>query len=129
MRRLYTLGERVIAEQTLTSTSNTVAYLHGDHLGSVSAITTASGSVRGGGAATLGGGSTTPLTVDFHEPGFAIQLNQHNAATCSRDFWFQLISDDQHKAVSPLEPMNPQTLNRNSYVLNNPLHYTGGTLG
>ncbi|MBA3948196.1 MAG: RHS repeat-associated core domain-containing protein [Herpetosiphonaceae bacterium] len=189
IRRLYTLGGRVIAERTLTSTSNTVVYLHGDHLGSVSAITTASGSVQGtqrytpwgeernsslpvttlnftgqrkdgtgllfynarsydpargrfmspdsivpgaangsgGGAATLGSGSTTPLPVDFHEPGFASQLNQHNAATRSMGFWFELSSNERRKAESPMGPSNPQALNRYSYVLNNPLRYTDPT--
>ncbi|MBA3945260.1 MAG: RHS repeat-associated core domain-containing protein [Herpetosiphonaceae bacterium] len=81
----------------------------------------------GGGAATLGGGGTTPLTVDFHEPGFASQLNQHNAATGSKGFWFQLSGDEQQKAESPMGPANPQALNRYSYVLNNPLRYTDPT--
>ncbi|MBA3943796.1 MAG: hypothetical protein H0X37_04460 [Herpetosiphonaceae bacterium] len=189
IRRLYTLGGRVIAERTLTSTSNTVVYLLGDHLGSMSALTTASGSIlgtqrytpwgeernsalptttlnftgqrkdgtglvfynaryydptrgrmmspdslvpgpasgSGGGAATLGGGSTTPLTVDFHEPGFASQLNQHNATTGSMGFWFELSSDERRKAESPMGPANPQALNRYSYTLNNPLRYTDPT--
>ncbi|MBA3945146.1 MAG: hypothetical protein H0X37_11355 [Herpetosiphonaceae bacterium] len=80
-----------------------------------------------GGAATLGGGSTTPLTVDFHEPGFVSQLNQHNAVTGSMGFWFQLSSEEQRKAESPMGPANPQALNRYSYVLNNPLRYTDPT--
>ncbi|MBA3945256.1 MAG: hypothetical protein H0X37_11920 [Herpetosiphonaceae bacterium] len=94
---------------------------------SADSIVPGAASASGGGAATLGGGSTTPLTVDFHEPGFANQLNQHNAATGSMGFWFQLSSEEQQKAESPMGPANPQALNRYSYVLNNPLRYTDPT--
>ncbi|MBA3943795.1 MAG: hypothetical protein H0X37_04455 [Herpetosiphonaceae bacterium] len=84
-------------------------------------------SASDGGAATLGGGSTTPLTVDFYEPGFVSQLNQYNAATGSMGSWFQLSGDAQHQAESPMGPANPQALNRYSYTLNNPLRYTDPT--
>ncbi|MBA3947893.1 MAG: hypothetical protein H0X37_25480 [Herpetosiphonaceae bacterium] len=95
--------------------------------GSPDSIVPGAARASGGGAATLGGGSTTSLTVDFHEPGFASQLNQHNAATGSKGFWFQLSSEEQQKAESPMGPSNPQALNRYSYVLNNPLRYTDPT--
>ncbi len=92
--------------------------------GSPDSIVPGAASASGGGAATLGGGSTTPLTVDFHEPGFAAQLNRHNATTGSMGFWFELSSDERRKAESPMGPANPQALNRFSYTLNNPLRYT-----
>ncbi|MBA3945263.1 MAG: hypothetical protein H0X37_11955 [Herpetosiphonaceae bacterium] len=95
--------------------------------GSPDSIVPGAASASGGGAATLGGGSTTPLTVDFHEPGFAAQLNRHNAATGSMGFWFQLSDEEQQEAESPMGPANPQALNRYSYVLNNPLRYTDPT--
>ncbi|MBA3948198.1 MAG: RHS repeat-associated core domain-containing protein, partial [Herpetosiphonaceae bacterium] len=81
----------------------------------------------GGAAATVGSGGTTPLTVDFHEPGFASQHNQHNADTTSMGFWFELSSNERRKAESPMGPANPQALNRYSYALNNPLRYTDPT--
>jgi RHS repeat-associated protein len=47
----------------------------------------------GGGAATLGLDSSsqlTPLTVDFHEPGFVTTLSGENAFRQDKGFWFQL---------------------------------------
>ncbi|MBA3947900.1 MAG: RHS repeat-associated core domain-containing protein, partial [Herpetosiphonaceae bacterium] len=81
----------------------------------------------GGAAETIGSGATTPLMVDFHESGFVGQLNQHNAATGSMGFWFQLSDEERKKAESPMGPVNPQALNRYSYALNNPLRYTDPT--
>src|SRR6476620_4328286 len=58
----------------------------------------------GGGAATLGiDGSSqlTPLTVDFHEPGFVGMLNDETAFRQQKGFWFQLSDEDKQKAKSP----------------------------
>jgi RHS repeat-associated protein len=77
----------------------------------------------GGGAATLGLDASQqlkPLTVDFHETGFVSKLNAENGF----GFWFQLSDDERQQAGSPWGPLNPQALNRYSYVLNNPLRYT-----
>jgi RHS repeat-associated protein len=89
-----------------------------------------SASGAGGGAATLGvDGSTqlTPLTVDFHEPGFVATANGENAFRAQKGFWFQLSGDDRQQAKSPWGPANPQALNRYSYVLNNPVRYVDPT--
>ncbi len=61
-----------------------------------------------------------PLTVDFHEPGFASGLNRENG----QPFWFQMDGKQRQKAGSPWGPANPQALNRYSYVRNNPLRWT-----
>jgi hypothetical protein len=85
---------------------------------------------KGGGAATLGlDGSSqlTPLTVDFHEPGFIAVVNGETAFRQEHGFWFQLSDEDEQQAKSPWGPANPQALNRYSYVLNNPLRYTDPT--
>src|SRR6185295_7984615 len=84
----------------------------------------------GGGAATLGLDSSsqlTPLTVDFHEPGFVGMLNGETVFRQEHGFWFQLSDEDKQKAKSPWGPANPQALNRYSYVLNNPLRYVDPT--
>jgi RHS repeat-associated protein len=186
-RSLYSFNGTVVAQRD----ANGVVYLHGDHLGSISVATNASGaklssqeydpwgkvragssigqtalnytgqrldttgllyyharyydpnlgrfvsadtlvpgaaSGKGGAAATLGYDSWVelrPLTVDFHESDVLSTLNGENAFTMGKGFWFQLSNEE--KAKSPWGPLNPQALNRYSYVLNNPLRYTDPT--
>lgn len=60
------------------------------------------------------------LTVDFHEPGFVSTLNGENQQPC----WFQMSSKQKQEAGSPRGPAHPQSLNRYSYTLNNPLRWT-----
>jgi RHS repeat-associated protein len=84
----------------------------------------------GGGAATLGQDSNSelrPLTVDFHEVGFAATLGDENRFTQQKGFTFQLSDQDRQKAKDAMGPANPQALNRYSYTLNNPLRYTDPT--
>lgn len=50
-------------------------------------------------------------------------LNQEN----QQPFWFQMSEKQQQKAGKPWGPVNPQALNRYSYVQNNPLRYTDPT--
>jgi hypothetical protein len=61
-----------------------------------------------------------PLTVAFHETGFLGKLNQESNAR----FWFQLGDQQRQQLGSPFGPVNPQALNRYSYVQNNPVKYT-----
>lgn len=68
----------------------------------------------------MDGVTLKPLTVDFHEPGFVSQIGSEN----NQPFWFQLSDEDKQKAGSPWGPANSQSLNRYSYVQNNPLRYT-----
>jgi len=82
---------------------------------------------KGGMAATLGqdgGAALRPLTVDFHEPGFAATLAREDAFTQAKGFRFQLSGQDRQQAKVDTGPSNPQALDRYSYVLNNPLRYT-----
>lgn len=175
-RTLYSLQGQVVAQRT--SSPNEVIYLHSDHLGSVSAATSANGllvskqdftpwgEIRAGtgisqtslnftgqrrdstgilyyharyydpnlgrflsadsvvpGAAngSMDGTALKPLTVDFHEPGFATGLVGEN----NQPFWFQM--EDQEEVPAPWGPANAQALNRYSYVQNNPLRYTDPT--
>jgi hypothetical protein len=64
-------------------------------------IVSGAASGAGGGATTLGvDGSSqlTPLTVDFHEPGFVAKLNGETAFRQQKGFWFQLSNEDKRKA-------------------------------
>gem|GEM_PF-2289589 len=60
-----------------------------------------------------------PLTVSFSEPGFVAKLNSENQFGP----WFTLSNREQQQLGSPMGPQNPQSLNRYSYVLNNPMRY------
>jgi pyocin large subunit-like protein len=71
--------------------------------------------------------SIVPLTVDFHEPQFLAQLNAENRYTLEHGFWFQLSADEKREDKVQRGPLNPQALNRFSYVLGNPLKYTDPT--
>jgi RHS repeat-associated protein len=61
-----------------------------------------------------------PLTVAFHETGFIGQIAQEN----NQPFWFQMSDKQKQQAGWQWGPRNPQSLNRYSYVGNNPIKYT-----
>jgi hypothetical protein len=52
------------------------------------------------------------------------QLNAENAFTLAHGHWPQLSAAEKRDAKINRGPLNPQQLNRYSYVLNNPLKYT-----
>jgi RHS repeat-associated protein len=72
---------------------------------------------------SMDGVALKPLTVDFHETGFASALGGEN----QQPFWFQMSDKQRQKAGELWGPANPQALNRYSYVQNNPLKYTDPT--
>jgi RHS repeat-associated protein len=72
---------------------------------------------------SMDGVALTPLTVDFHEPGFLTGI----AEETTQGFWFQRSSQERQQTTAPWGPANPQALNRYSYVQNNPLKYTDPT--
>jgi len=79
--------------------------------------------VPGSPSGSMDGIALKPLTVDFHEPGFAAQVGDENR----QGFWFQLSSEERQQTPAPWGPRNAQALNRYSYVQNNPLRYTDPT--
>lgn len=172
-RKLYTFNGSIVAQR---DSDNTMSYLHGDQLGSVSIVTNASGglkhkqefdpwgNIREGGASStklnytgqyrddtglifmnaryydpkigrfisadtvvpgspsgdMAGSGLRSLTTDFTDPAFTLKLNQEQHSTP----WFTLSQAQQQEIGSPWGPANPQSLNRYSYVQNNPLTYT-----
>jgi hypothetical protein len=85
---------------------------------------------KGGSVATLDYDEKVelrPLTVGFHETQFTTALNEENRFTQEKGFYFQLGNKDKEKAKYQWGALNPQALNRYSYVLNNPVRYTDPT--
>jgi hypothetical protein len=79
--------------------------------------------VPGAANGSLDGIALKPLTVGFVEPGFVAQLNAEN----QYGPWFTLSDRERQQLGSPMGPMNPQSLNRYAYGLNNPVKYTDPT--
>jgi hypothetical protein len=67
----------------------------------------------------------TTLTTDFHE--FIGQVTQENQAVLQNGPFFQWDEKVRKDNPVPSGPLNPQALNRYSYVLNNPLRYVDPT--
>ena len=82
----------------------------------ISADTVVPGNASGG----MDGVALRPLTVGFGEPEFVNRLNQENQFGP----WHTLSDDERQQVGSPWGPSNPQSLNRYSYVQNNPLRWT-----
>jgi RHS repeat-associated protein len=126
-RVYYYAGAQLMAMRVLTGTTgNTLYYLHSDHLGSTSVTTSITGTVLARqdytpyGSVRSGGGLPTDI-------GFTGHRAESSGLGSLMDF--------RARAYSPLigrflsadsivpEPGNPQSLNRYSFVLNNPLRY------
>jgi len=90
-----------------------------DRFLSADSIVPGASSGVGGAGGSVGAWQNSSLTVDFHESGFLSSTRGENALILQEGFW----SDDR----DPNGPVNPQALNRYSYVLNNPLRYTDPT--
>jgi hypothetical protein len=76
--------------------------------------------VPGNASGSMEGIALKPLTVSFHEYGFNAKLNSENQFSP----YFMLSDKERRQLGNPMEPGNPQALNRYSYVQNNPLKYT-----
>ena len=95
---------------------------------SADSIVPGAASGSGGGAGTLGVDSSsrlTTLTTDFHE--FIGKVTQENQAVLQYGPFFQWSEKVRQDNPMPSGPLNPQALNRYSYVLNNPLRYVDPT--
>jgi hypothetical protein len=82
----------------------------------------------GGGAETLGYDPKTrltPLTTNLAE--FAPQIGEENREIAQYGWFFQWDAEVRQQHNVPMGPLNPQTLNRYAYGLNNPLRYTDPT--
>jgi RHS repeat-associated protein len=123
-RTYYYAGGQRIAVRERTATTDKLTYLHGDHLGSASLATDASGGVLSEMRYTPYGETRSgDMATDRRYTGQrwedGIGLYDYNARYYDPVLG-RFISAD---TIVP-EPGNPQSLNRYAYVLNNPLKTT-----
>jgi RHS repeat-associated protein len=123
----YYAGAQLIAMRVLTGTTgNALYYLHGDHLGSTSLVTNASGAVLGRqsytpyGSVRSGGGLPTDIGFTGQRAESGLGSLMHFNARMYSPYLNRWLQPD---TIVPA-PLNPQSLNRYSYVRNNPLRYT-----
>jgi RHS repeat-associated protein len=123
----YYAGSQLIALRVLTQTGNTLYYLHSDHLGSTSLTTDSSGNVTARqnyypyGAIRSGGGM--PTDVGYTGQRLDATGLMHYGARYYSSYLNRWIQPD---TIVP-DLNNPQSLNRYSYVRNNPVKYTDPT--
>jgi len=121
--RYYPFNDQIVAMRD--SATNAVTYLHGDHLGSVSLATDNSGAVvskqdfdpwgKARGASTIPQTSLNYTGQRLDGTGLLYYHARYYDPALAR-----FVSAD---SISP-DHTDPQTRNRYSYVLNNPLRYT-----
>jgi RHS repeat-associated protein len=127
VRRNYTFNGQVVAQRTVTSAANTLVYLHGDHLGSIAVVSSATGGFVSSqtytpwGSVRTGGVAQTELNFTGQRKD-ATGLLFYNARYYDPVLG-RFISAD---TIGPPHG-NPQARNRYTYSLNNPLKYTDPT--
>ncbi|MEQ4487937.1 MAG: RHS repeat-associated core domain-containing protein [Dehalococcoides mccartyi] len=116
----YYFGDRLVAERVGTSTR----FIHQDSLSSVTLVTDASGNKFGSPASYFPFGSTRAESVSTDEQF----TGQKKDSTGLYYYNARYYDPATGRFVSPdsvgQNLLNPQTLNRYTYVLNNPLKYT-----
>ena len=127
-RSYYYLGSQRVAMQVDDGGESKVYYIHTDHLGSTSAMSNESGTLVIGSVTRYlpYGGYRTAPSANLTDHGFT--GHKHNSYIKLVDMkarWYspqlgRFISAD---SIIP-DPLNPQSFNRYSYVLNLPMTYT-----
>jgi RHS repeat-associated protein len=126
-RSYYFAGSTRIAVRVQTAT-NVLYYLHGDHLGSTSLATTSGGAAHSRQLYTPWGESrwsSGSLPTDLRFTG---QRSEEAGLGSLYDYGARFYSPRVGRFLSAdtivPSPGNPQSLNRYSYTLNNPVKYT-----
>jgi RHS repeat-associated protein len=131
-REYFTLGEATILRQKSAITTTVVytdAYLYGDHLGSSSVTTDASGAKTHSTHYRPYGSHRDDWGTDPADRDFTNQ--RLDAATATLDYGARRYDPWLGRFIQPdtivPDPTNPQSLNRYAYTLNNPLRYRDPT--
>ncbi len=124
VRKHYFIGSQKVA----TRTNGTLAYFHNDHLGSTNVATNASGALVGVTEYTPFGSTTndTNTGTDYKYTGKELDTETGLYYYGSRYYDPNL---GRFVSADSLVPSwyDPQSLNRYSYVLDNPMRYTDST--
>ncbi|MGI8857242.1 MAG: RHS repeat-associated core domain-containing protein [Thermomicrobiales bacterium] len=123
-RSQYHFGGSIVARRTVAGSTNTVVYLHGDPLGSVSVATSSTGTVLDrqeyGPWGNIRSGGVSETTLNY--------TGQQRDGTGLLYYGARYYDPALGRFLSPdsigVNPVNPQSLNRYSYVGNNPLNHT-----
>ena len=124
----YLGGQRVGLRQGVVGQAGTVYWLHADHLGSTSEVSTATASLSGReryfpyGQVRYSSG-TLPTTYNYTGQ----RLDGTGLLFYGARYYDPLIGRFTQPDTIVPQPGNPQSLNRYAYVLNNPLRYTDPT--
>jgi RHS repeat-associated protein len=124
----YALGGQVTAMRVVTATGSAVYYLHGDHLGSVSLITDGSGVALGWRGYLAYGGERWRQGTLPGDRGFTGEREDGSGLLLlgARFYVLALGRFTSADTIVPA-PGNPQSLNRYTYALGNPLRYVDPT--
>ncbi|MDY7078145.1 MAG: RHS repeat-associated core domain-containing protein [Chloroflexota bacterium] len=120
--RYYRLGGAVVGWRVGSSADNDVYWLHGDHLGSIVRVTDESGEqvlARGYDAWGEVTWATGALTLPLGYTGQQYDVDTGLLYLLARWYYPRLARFISPDTMVP-EPGNPQSLNRYSYVVNNP---------
>jgi RHS repeat-associated protein len=126
----YSAGSQLIAMRVITTGGNALYFLHGDHLGSTSLTTDASGNVVArqlydawGNIRASASSGTMPTDIGY--------TGQRLDATGLMYFRARYYASSLGRFVSAdtqvLSPSDPQQLNRYAYARGNPVRYTDPT--
>ncbi len=112
------------AQRVAMKQGSTVTYLYGDHLGSTSVTADASGTVTAQQTYyPYGGVRTGSLPTDYTFTGQKLDASTGLMYYGARYYDAAIGRFAQPDSIVP-NPYNPQSLNRYSYALNNPVKYT-----
>ncbi len=130
-RSTYAIAGQAIAIRVqIVGGSNTLYYLFSDHLGSSSVMSNSSGGKISGSEARylpFGGYRTTPTTnPSITDRGFTGQKHNNSLGLIYYNARFYVPYINRFISADTIvpDPANPQSFNRYSYALNNPVKYT-----
>ena len=121
----YYLGGTLIAQRTILSGTSTTTYIHQDSLGSTSVVSNSTGaSISTMTYTPFGLGCVTPDTLGTKKEFTGQRLDATGLYYYNARYYDPLIGRFISADTVVQDLSNPQTLNRYSYCINNPLKYT-----
>ena len=127
-RVTYTLGGQTIAQRVMGTDDDGVFYVHQDHLGSASIMSDSAGQVMEETKTTFYpfGSYRHQAAAKLSDRGFTGHQHDDGVGLIYMNARFYVPSIGRFASADTIvpDPLNPQSLNRFSYVQNNPVRYT-----